>query len=206
MDLRTFECCLVVEIAGEGCSRHQELFRQRIFWQIVPISGVSYFIWQTTYWGFLDWLSAIHILPIHFFSRKLGGLSQSFPFLGPGALILARPYCKKQWSPMFVWKNLKKKKNHKEGERKWDCPRAEHWRFLDCCRLMDVVAKVFSLTYGVATKGREDVYIGLGLTFIMGDVGLGSVDPTGHLSFWEMKSTSYLPKKERVWVTMLSWE
>lgn len=48
---------------------------------------------------------------------------------------------------------------------------------------MDVVAKVFSLTYGVATKGREDVYIGLGLTFIMGDVGLGSVDPTGHLSF-----------------------
>ena len=98
-------------------------------------------------------------------------------------------------APKKKKKKKKKTKKNKKWERKWDCPRAEHWRFLDCCRLMDVVAKVFSYIWS-GNQGEGRCIYWIGLTYIMGDVGLGSVEPTGHLSFWEMKSTIYLPKIE----------
>ena len=135
------------------------------------------FDWQHTEVSMTGFQPSIYCLYI--FLPETCGLKSILPFSWPWRINTSKSlYCKKQWSPMFVchrcgpllcigyfnWNFMLQKisKKKKERERKWGCPRAEHWRFLDCCRLMDVVAKVFSLTFGVATKGREDVYIGLG--------------------------------------------
>ena len=137
------------------------------------------FDWQHTEVSMTGFQPSIYCLYI--FLPETCGLKSILPFSWPWRINTSKSlYCKKQWSPMFLsqmrafimhWllqldfsapKKKKKTKKNKKWERKWDCPRAEHWRFLDCCRLMDVVAKVFSLTFGVATKVREDVYIGLG--------------------------------------------
>ena len=99
--LRAFECCLVVETTGKGCSGQKELLSRGSSDKLFP-SVVSNIGWQNSE-GSKGWLSTIHILPRHILARNIGGLSQPFPFHAPGELIQeAKPlYCTKQWSPIL---------------------------------------------------------------------------------------------------------
>ena len=150
---------------------------------------------------------------LYIFLPETCGLKSILPFSWPWRINTSKSlYCKKQWSPMFVchrcgpllcigyfnWNFMLQKISKKKKRERREMRLSKSWT-LKILRLLQIDGcggkSIFSYIWS-GNQGEGRCIYWIGLTYIMGDVGLGSVEPTGHLSFWEMKSTIYLPKIE----------